>query len=368
MATALPTITDLTGSSVTEAQFKTQLTNLFAALRERGDPLGSSGYLQNLGLTFSVGSSALTCALKQRDGSTNADSTNAVAVPTRSATATSGAFNVRAVTAALSLVISSGSTLGHSSGAASYIYWYLIDNSGTLELAASTKYFGPHGIVSTTAEGGAGAADSATVMYSTTARSNVPFVCIGRTTDTQTTAGTWAAVPSLVELAPFEQVHSSLSTPAATTSTAQLATTAFVQQELGRNPAFSATKSGTQAVSADTLTKVTFETESYDTHNNFASSTFTPTVAGKYLLVFSFITTAASDQQFFSPRLYKNGALAHGINTYVSGASAQGHQITAIVDANGSSDYFEAYIYFGSTGRTIDAVAENTYFQGARIA
>lgn len=204
MATSLPLIVDLTGSGVTEADFKTALTALLASMRERGDPLGVFGNVQNIALAFSVGSNALTCAVKQRDGSTDADAVNVVSAALRNSTASSGSFNIRLISAALSLTISSGSTLGHASATLSSIYWYLIDNAGTLELAASTKFFGPHGIASTTAEGGAGAADSATVMYSATARSNVPYICVGRSKDTQTTAGTWASVPSTVELFPLQ--------------------------------------------------------------------------------------------------------------------------------------------------------------------
>lgn len=246
MPTAIPDITDLTDAAVTEAGFKTQLANLFAALRERGDPLGSSWMVQNLGLAFSVGGNALTCAVKQRDGSTNATATNAIAVPFRAATAANGGFNVRNVTGALSLTISSGSTLGHSNATASNTYWYLIDNSGTVELAASSKFFGWSGIVSTTAEGGAGAADSATTMYSTTARSSVPFICIAKTVDTQTTAGTWAAAPTTVSLAPFDLLDSPVFTgtpslPTGTTAVTQspgdnstkVATTAYVAANKG---------------------------------------------------------------------------------------------------------------------------------------
>ncbi|WP_162136361.1 hypothetical protein, partial [Zavarzinella formosa] len=203
MPTSFPAITNLTGAAVTQAGAKIELTALYASLREIGDPLGSSGKIQNLGLAFSVATGALTCAVKQRNGSTDADATNVIAVPMRSSTLSNGSFNVRNITGALSLTISSGSTLGHASGAASNIYWYLIDNSGTLELAASSKYFGDNGIVSTSSEGGAGAADSATAMYAANARSNVPFQIIGRTIDTQTTAGTWAVVPSETYLWPF---------------------------------------------------------------------------------------------------------------------------------------------------------------------
>ena len=40
--------------------------------------------------------------------------------------------------------------------------------------------------------------------------------------------------------------------------------------------------SDVQTLSSGTLTKVTFDTELFDTNNNFASSRFTPTIAGQY--------------------------------------------------------------------------------------
>lgn len=160
--------------------------------------------LYNYSLVPSVAANALTMTLKSADGTTALASDNAAIVSQRSVTAGSGLFLSRPITAAISLVISSGSTLGHLSAIAGDIYWYIIDNAGTQELAASTKDFGLTGIVSTTAEGGAGAADSATVMYSVTARSNVPFRFIGKSTDTQTTAGTWTAVPTSIVLPPFD--------------------------------------------------------------------------------------------------------------------------------------------------------------------
>lgn len=162
------------------------------------------GAVFNLGLTFSVAANALTIAVKTQDGG-DPTAADPVVVGMRSATLSSGSYNIRTLTAAASLTISSGSTLGHANGVASNIYYYLIDNSGTLELAASTARHGTYGIVSTTAEGGVGGADSATVMYSATARSNVPFILIGKSIDTQTTAGTWAATPSAAYLAPLNE-------------------------------------------------------------------------------------------------------------------------------------------------------------------
>jgi len=155
----------------------------------------------NLGLTFSVGSSALLASVKTALGA-NPTASDSVRVSMRSATLATGQYAVRAITdSTCTLTISSGSTLGHSSAVEGALHWYLIDNAGTLELAVSSKYFGPGGIVSTSAEGGSGGADSATTMYSASARSNVPFRWIGKTLDTQTTAGTWASTPTETSVA-----------------------------------------------------------------------------------------------------------------------------------------------------------------------
>ncbi|CAB4150065.1 hypothetical protein UFOVP558_70 [uncultured Caudovirales phage] len=163
----------------------------------------TSSAVENLTIATAVGSSALTISIKTQAG-TNPSATDICYVGMRSATLTSGIFNRRSISAALSLVISSGSTLGQVSAMAARIFVYLIDNAGTLELAVSLKRFTDNELVSTTAEGGVGGADSATVMYSTTARSNVPCRCIGYIDNTQTTAGTWASAGTQIQLLPFK--------------------------------------------------------------------------------------------------------------------------------------------------------------------
>lgn len=165
--------------------------------------------ISNLGLATSVAANALTIALKQADGSTNPSTgASAVKVGMRSSTLTSGLYNQRSVTSALSLVVSSGSTLGQASALAARLYIYLIDNAGTLELAVSQKLFPETQLISTTAEGGAGAADSGTVMYSTTARSNVPFRLVGFLDNTQTTAGTWTSAGTKLQVGNFGSLTS----------------------------------------------------------------------------------------------------------------------------------------------------------------
>lgn len=142
-------------------------------------------------ITASVGSGALTLTL------------NPTSLDFRSSTLGSGTVNTRTVTSAISLVISNGSTLGTVNATMSRIALLAIDNAGTVELAAVNIAGGNNldetTLISTTAEGGAGAADSANVIYSTTARTNVPFRVVGYIESTQATAGTWATAPSTIQ-------------------------------------------------------------------------------------------------------------------------------------------------------------------------
>ena len=158
--------------------------------------------LINLSIAATVGSKALTVALKGEDGN-DPSATNPVTIVFRDETLTTGTPNIRTVTAATSVVLSSGSTLGFTAAAAGRLYVWAIDNAGTVELALSrtADIFPESNLVSTTAEGGAGAADSAIVMYSTTARTNVACRCIGYIEiTTGATAGAWDNAPTKIQL------------------------------------------------------------------------------------------------------------------------------------------------------------------------
>lgn len=165
----------------------------------------SAGPATTNGLTLDYGlnANAIAIAVRNKDLA-NATVENPLFAIMRSASAVSAAFAMRTITAALSMTVSLGSTLGHGDNDTRWVYVYLIDNAGTIEVAVSSKYFGLQGIVSTTAEGGAGAADVASIMYSTTARASVAFLCIGRFKAPQTVAGTWATGWTNVEIWPFD--------------------------------------------------------------------------------------------------------------------------------------------------------------------
>ncbi len=145
----------------------------------------------NYSFTTSVGANAMTVALKDNSGS-DASASSPVGIMFRSSTATSGTNTVRQVTAALSIVISSGATLGLASAVDQYIHVYALDNAGTVELAvAGSRIFDEGSLKTTTAMSGTATLNS--VLYSTTGRTNVPVRYLGRLKSNQTVSGTYTA-------------------------------------------------------------------------------------------------------------------------------------------------------------------------------
>jgi hypothetical protein len=185
----------------------------------RTDGSGTTSWAGDIpfAITATVAASALTVALKGADGN-DPSATNPVDIAFRNATATTGTPSFVAATAATSVVVSSGSTLGHKSAIPHFIYVYALNNAGTIELAVSSVRFDDGSVQSTTAEGGGGAADSNRVLYSTTARANVAVRLLGRLTSTQAAAGTWATAISEISLPPFQEqvIHASYKLTAST--------------------------------------------------------------------------------------------------------------------------------------------------------
>ena len=200
MATGAPVLgagATLTFEGATDNAFETTLTvadptadNVVTLPDKSGTVAMTSDTAQIQPISASVGASALTI------------SASALSLNFRSATLSSGTVTTVSGTPA-NLVISSGSTLGTVSATQSRIAVLAMNNAGTIELAAVNISGGNDlsetGLISTTAEGGAGAADAANVIYSTTARSNLAYRVIGYIESTQATAGTWATAPSTIQ-------------------------------------------------------------------------------------------------------------------------------------------------------------------------
>jgi len=162
----------------------------------------SNGYIELL-----VSANTLTVSVKTMNGS-DPTADNVAYVAFRAGTVTNSSLNVRAISSALSMTVSAGSTLGFSASQISRIYVVALDNAGTVELGVYHPLSGTTLVpldetqfYSSTAEGGSGGADSAQVVYSTTARSSVPLAVLGYI-DIQTgsTPGNWSNSPIAIQL------------------------------------------------------------------------------------------------------------------------------------------------------------------------
>lgn len=117
----------------------------------------------------------------------------------------------------------------------------------------------------------------------------------------------------------------------------------------GTGPAFSAYQGTTQTgVSAGTWTKVAFNSERFDTNSNYDNTTyrFQPTVAGYYLLSAAVCNQTNNSTNGITMQLYKNGSSFQQLGAAVGNANNYAHVSGSIVvQANGSTDYFEIYCY-----------------------
>ncbi len=151
----------------------------------------------NTGIAGSVATSALTVALKVKDGSTDPSGGDPVDLSFRSVTLATGGYVSRSVTGALSLVVPSGATLGSDSAVESEVYVYAIDNAGTVELAVSLTPILDETVRYTTVALSA-ASDSKHVLYSTTLRTDLALRFLGSIISSQATAGTWLTSPTVI--------------------------------------------------------------------------------------------------------------------------------------------------------------------------
>ena len=127
----------------------------------------------------------------------------------------------------------------------------------------------------------------------------------------------------------------------------------FVSGVGGANtPAFEATLGGSQAVSDATITKLTFTSETFDSDGTFASSRFTPAVAGTYFVYFKALTDPAAyaNENNSDTYFYKNGSNSGGFQTnFMTGGNASADGATAVCHTNhgifvlDDNDYIEVY-------------------------
>lgn len=166
------------------------------------------GAAVNLTIAEANATNAVTFTIKTLAGNTPSSS-DPVLLAFRNSTLATGNYVYRTITGALTFTISSGSTLGTVSGLPFRLWLVLFDDAGTIRLgvikcrsAANIYPLGQIPRVSSTAEGGAGAADSAQVFYTGTAVTSKPYIIIGYANYESgiATAGSWNASPTSIQL------------------------------------------------------------------------------------------------------------------------------------------------------------------------
>lgn len=166
-----------------------------------GDAFKSTGSIYNGRWSVTVGSSNLTIALKNQAGN-DPSAGDPVKVVMRT---NAGASRICTISSAKSLVVTNGSSLGTRATLPHVLSIYLVDISASddctsVEVGVSLIRKIDLGSISTTAEGGAGGADTGTALYTTTAASSKQAAYVGNILITPAAGYAWTNAPTKVYL------------------------------------------------------------------------------------------------------------------------------------------------------------------------
>jgi hypothetical protein len=132
-------------------------------------------------------------------------------------------------------------------------------------------------------------------------------------------------------------------------------------------PSFMAYNSTVTSMTNNSPTKVLFQTENFDVGSCYDTSTsrFTPTTSGKYFFNASVSVNSTGNFDKNDVNFYKNGSAFANFRTYhTSYTTSHG---SVIIEANGSSDYFEIYYEQNSGGALNTINNQSTFFSAYRI-
>ena len=136
---------------------------------------------------------------------------------------------------------------------------------------------------------------------------------------------------------------------------------------IAMTPAFMAYNSTVTSMTNNTPTKVLFQTENFDLGSCYDTSTsrFTPTTSGKYFFNASVSVNSTGNFDKNDVNFYKNGSAFANFRTYhTSYTTSHG---SVIIEANGSTDYFEIYYEQNSGGALNTINNQSTFFSAYRI-
>jgi len=138
-------------------------------------------------------------------------------------------------------------------------------------------------------------------------------------------------------------------------------------------PSFAAHRTSSQSISNDTVTKVQFDVELWDTDGAYDHSTnfrFTVPVggAGKYSVTWLAANGYIDDGEGTWALIYKNGSsLGIAPYTYYSAGTNQGQAVTSTwILELADSDYLEIYTWHNE-GSAANLLPERTFFSAYRL-
>lgn len=135
----------------------------------------------------------------------------------------------------------------------------------------------------------------------------------------------------------------------------------------GTGPAFGAYGANNQGLTSATWTKLTMDTEEFDTASCYDPTTnyrFTPNVAGYYQINASMRSTDSSSVTLTIIQIYKNGS---GFKIGNQITSAGQVMVSTIMYLNGTTDYVEAYGYIAASTVTANGGQGGRYFNGSLV-
>jgi hypothetical protein len=143
-----------------------------------------------------------------------------------------------------------------------------------------------------------------------------------------------------------------VATAVAGTTTATLPAATGTISVSGNTPAFSAYLAANQSIPNNTVTKITINTEFFDTASAYDNATnyrFTPLVAGYYQIIGAVADVSGGTTGGLRAHLYKNGAAYTYVNIPMTNTGVIA-QCSAIISFNGTTDYVELYASQNSGG------------------
>ena len=134
-------------------------------------------------------------------------------------------------------------------------------------------------------------------------------------------------------------------------------------------PAFKATGTTNQSLSASTWTKAELGTETFDTDSCYDPTTnyrFTPNKAGYYSFQTTVRITHGDATAYYQYGIYKNGTLENLLIIVTAQTSGSTYAASNLIYFNGTTDYAEFYVYTQATAsQNLDR--GSTFFSGVWI-